>query len=126
MSKIHSRNNRDTELALVKIFHTDKVSGWRRNQPVFGKPDFVFSASRTAVFVDGCFWHSCPKCKLIPRQNGSFWKKKLSANKLRDKTVNRILGQRGWKIIRIWECDVKRRKVMEEKIKAIKVVNRQT
>jgi len=123
MSKIRPRNNRNTELALLSIFRANKIRGWRRNQPVFGRPDFVFPASRTAAFVDGCFWHSCPKCKLIPKQNALFWRKKLSANRLRDKTVNRILGRRGWKVVRIRECDMNREKVMERKIKAIEVVN---
>ena len=124
MSKIRSRNNRDTELALVGVFHENKIKGWRRQQSMFGKPDFVFPTSRMAVFVDGCFWHSCPKCRLIPRQNAPFWKKKLSANRLRDKIVNRTLGRRGWKVIRIWECDLNRGKAMERKIKVIEAVNR--
>ena len=57
MSRIRSRGNRDTELALAKLFRRHGITGWRRNQHVFGKPDFIFPKLHMAVFVDGCFWH---------------------------------------------------------------------
>lgn len=104
MSKIRSRGNRDTELALIKIFRRGKITGWRRHCPVFGRPDFVFPSRKTAVFVDGCFWHRCPKCRLKPKQNRAFWKKKLAANKARDRKVNDWLKAHGWLVVRIWEC----------------------
>ena len=61
MSRIRGRGNKDTELALAKLLRRHRITGWRRNQPVFGKPDFVFPKLKLAVFVDGCFWHGCPK-----------------------------------------------------------------
>jgi DNA mismatch endonuclease (patch repair protein) len=61
MSKIRGRGNRSTELEMVKLFRRHGITGWRRNQPVFGKPDFIFRRHKVAVFVDGCFWHGCPK-----------------------------------------------------------------
>ena len=61
MSRIRSRGNEATELALAKLFQRNKITGWRRNQKVFGKPDFVFYKIKLAIFVDGCFWHGCPK-----------------------------------------------------------------
>ena len=125
MSKIRSRNNRDTELALVRLLRVNKIKGWRRHQRVFGHPDFVFSRSRMAVFVDGCFWHSCPRCRLIPKQNSSFWRRKHAENKLRDQTVNRTLRHKGWRVIRIWECDMRKAGVvMRKKLKAILNRNR--
>jgi len=61
MSRIRAHGNRGTELALIALFRASGLTGWRRRQPVFGKPDFVFRGSKVAVFVDGCFWHGCPK-----------------------------------------------------------------
>ena len=60
MSRIRGTGNKDTELALIILFRLHRIKGWRRHQPVFGKPDFVFPAVKVAVFVDGCFWHCCP------------------------------------------------------------------
>ena len=75
MSRIRGRGNKDTELALAKVMRTGGITGWRRNQKVFGKPDFVFRKARMAVFVDGCFWHACPKHSNMPASNRAFWKK---------------------------------------------------
>jgi DNA mismatch endonuclease, patch repair protein len=61
MSHIRSHGNKDTELRLMQIFRAARNTGWRRKQNLPGKPDFVFRNARVAVFVDGCFWHGCPK-----------------------------------------------------------------
>jgi len=102
MSRIRSSGNKETELALVSLFKRHRITGWRRNQKVFGKPDFVFRSVRVAVFVDGCFWHGCPKHGTLPANNRAFWKKKLEANKKRDREVTRTLLRQGWQVIRIW------------------------
>jgi DNA mismatch endonuclease (patch repair protein) len=73
---------------------------------VFGKPDFIFRAAKLAVFVDGCFWHGCPKHATKPKSNRSFWATKLSRNKARDVVVTRTLRKLGWRVIRIWEHDL--------------------
>src|SRR5208283_2270871 len=91
MSRIRSRGNKDTELALAKLFRRYNITGWRRNQPLFGKPDFVFPKFKLAIFVDGCFWHGCPKHATKPKNNRAFWYRKLSANKARDRLVNAAL-----------------------------------
>ena len=111
MSKIRGRGNKDTELALMKLFRRHHITGWRRHQKVFGKPDFIFKQVRLALFVDGCFWHGCPKHCKIPAGNRAFWKKKFAANKARDGRVNRELRRLGWRIIRIWEHDLAKRGV---------------
>src|ERR1700685_4217012 len=80
MSRIRARGNKDTELALARIFRRHGITGWRRNRRAFGKPDFVFKEFRTAVFVDGCFWHSCPKHSTSPRGNREYWRNKLFRN----------------------------------------------
>ncbi len=109
MSRIRGSGNKDTELALMKLFRQHRIIGWRRGQPVFGKPDFIFRPARLAVFVDGCFWHGCPKHCKIPVGNRAFWKKKFAANMARDRRVNQELRNLGWRVIRIWEHDLTKR-----------------
>ncbi len=109
MSRIRGHGNESTELALARLFRAHGITGWRRRRPVFGKPDFVFAASRVAVFVDGCFWHACAAHARIPRTNRAFWAAKLDANRARDRRVNRTLKSRGWTVVRVWQHELKRR-----------------
>jgi DNA mismatch endonuclease (patch repair protein) len=109
MSRIRGRGNKDTELALLRLLRQNHVTGWRRNQSVFGKPDFVFPKPRLAVFVDGCFWHGCPKHSTKPQSNRSFWRNKLARNRSRDSIVTRTLLLQGWKVLRVWEHDLAKR-----------------
>lgn len=109
MSRIRGRGNKNTEVALAKLLRANGITGWRRHQPVFGKPDFIFRKVRLAVFVDGCFWHGCPRHASIPKSNGAFWRRKLAANKARDRLVTRTLRARGWHVLRIWEHELARK-----------------
>ena len=70
--------------------------------------DFVFRAARVAVFVDGCFWHACPRHGTQPSGNRAFWKKKLARNVERDCEVTRALRKAGWTVLRVWECALSR------------------
>ena len=70
-------------------------------------PDFVFREMRLALFVDGCFWHGCPKHGTNPKGNAAFWAKKFAANKARDARVNRALRRAGWRVLRVWEHELK-------------------
>jgi DNA mismatch endonuclease, patch repair protein len=106
MSRIRGSGNKDTELALIKIFRRHSITGWRRHQDVFGKPDFLFRRNRLALFVDGCFWHGCPRCYKRPKSNRKFWDAKIARNRERDSLVNRELRRLGWRVIRIWEHDL--------------------
>jgi DNA mismatch endonuclease (patch repair protein) len=108
MSLIRSRGNRDTELRLITVMRAHRITGWRRNWPVFGKPDFVFPKLKLAVFVDGCFWHGCPLHATSPKTNAAFWRKKIAANRTRDRLVTRTLRTRGWRVLRLWEHELKR------------------
>ncbi len=85
------------------------ITGWRRNAPVFGKPDFVFRRERVAVFVDGCFWHGCPRHATQPASNAIFWSTKLARNVARDREVGRTLRKAGWEVLRVWECALSRK-----------------
>jgi DNA mismatch endonuclease (patch repair protein) len=109
MSRIRGRGNKETELALAKLLRLHRIKGWRRHQPVFGKPDFIFRAIRLAVFVDGCFWHGCPRHSNMPASNRAFWHRKLSMNRARDLLVTRTLRLNGWRVLRIWEHDLVRK-----------------
>ncbi len=85
----------------------DVISGSRHSSLVSRvtvRPDFVFRQLRLAIFVDGCFWHGCPKHATKPANNRAFWKKKLAGNKKRDRLVNLALRRAGWRVMRIWEC----------------------
>ena len=103
MRAIRRSKNKSTELALIAQMRKAGIKGWRRAFPVYGSPDFVFRNERVAVFVDGCFWHGCPRCYRPPRANALFWKAKLLYNKERDLAVNRNLRRLGWRVVRIWE-----------------------
>jgi DNA mismatch endonuclease (patch repair protein) len=62
---------------------------------------------RLAIFVDGCFWHGCPKHATWPAHRAAWWRRKIEGNKTRDRLVNRALRRTGWRVVRIWECDLR-------------------
>ena len=78
-----------------------------------GKPDFYFPASRVAVFVDGCFWHGCPRCGHTPRTNRPFWSAKITRNRERDQRAIAMLSERGITAVRFWECSLARGGLVE-------------
>lgn len=117
MARIKGRGNRGTELALARLFRSDGVTGWRRQYAIMGRPDFAFPRARVAVFVDGCFWHRCRKCRNVPDSNREFWQKKLAQNVRRDRTVNRELRRRGWKVVRVWEHEFRKPKRVLSKVR---------
>lgn len=116
MARIKSGGNLATEERLVQTFRTFKISGWRRNSKMFGKPDFVFHKAKLAVFVDGCFWHGCPAHGEIPATNRAFWKSKLERNRKRDLLVARTLRRNGWKVLRLWQHDLKKPKKIAQRV----------
>lgn len=107
MSKVRSNNNKSTELALIKFFKENNITGWKRNYPVKGHPDFVFLDKKIAVFVDGCFWHGHDCRNTRPSDNAEYWQKKRERNIKHDKEVTAMFENRGWTVIRIWECELK-------------------
>lgn len=109
MSKVRSNNNKSTELALVKFFKENNITGWKRNYPVKGHPDFVFLDKKIAVFVDGCFWHGHDCRNTRPSDNAEYWQKKRERNIKHDKEVTAMFENRGWTVIRIWECELKKK-----------------
>lgn len=104
MSLIRSRGNRDTELRTIALLRAHGITGWRRGTPLTGKPDFVFPGEKVVVFVDGCFWHGCPRHGRVPSSRMEYWAPKLARNAQRDRVVTRTLRASGWTVLRIWEC----------------------
>lgn len=109
MRKVRGKENKSTELTLIEIFRQNQITGWRRGYPVKGHPDFVFLNERIAVFVDGCFWHGHDCRNTRPKQNEEYWAKKRERNIKHDTEVTRIFSERGWTVIRIWECELKKK-----------------
>jgi DNA mismatch endonuclease, patch repair protein len=116
MSQIRGKGNKSTEIKLLNLFRVHGVTGWRRHQPITGKPDFVFRKERLTVFVDGCFWHGCPTCYIKPKQNAEFWENKIGGNIRRDRKVGRQLRADGWSVCRVWECKLKKPDVVMRRI----------
>ncbi len=106
MALIRGSGNAATELRMVALMRAHGITGWRRNARVFGKPDFAFRQVRVALFVDGCFWHGCPRHATQPRTRAAFWAAKFSRNQARDREVVRTLRKAGWTVVRVWECDL--------------------
>lgn len=128
MSQVRSSGNKSTELKLIKVFDELGIAGWRRKYNVKGHPDFVFLKEKIAIFVDGCFWHghNCRNTK--PQNNHEYWDKKIQSNIIHDKEVTEMFEKRGWRVIRIWECELlnKRRPQLIKKLEPIiKIHNNQ-
>lgn len=107
MASIRSKGNTTTERAFLSMLRKARISGWRRHLNLPGKPDFVFRSRRVAIFLDGCFWHGCPRCYRLPQDNRAYWKKKLIGNCRRDRRRSRELRSLGWRVLRIWEHALK-------------------
>jgi len=102
MAAIRSRGNKDTELKLAAILRAARITGWRRHEPLPGRPDFVFRRERLAVFVDGCFWHGCRRHCRMPQDNREYWQRKISRNLARDRATTKALKASGWRVLRLW------------------------
>jgi DNA mismatch endonuclease (patch repair protein) len=109
MSAIRGKGNKSTELRLVNLLRKSDLVGWRRHPDYLtGRPDFVFKKVKVAIFVDGCFWHGCREIKKPPANNHEFWLRKIEANRQRDIIVTKRLRKEGWKVIRVWEHQLKK------------------
>ena len=123
MSRIRSSGNRETELELIRMFRANGITGWRRNWPLDGKPDFVFPRQKVVIFVDGCFWHGCQAHSRTPKSNCDYWEKKLLRNRLRDRKVTQSLRTSGWTVLRLWQHDFigkRRNRALKRVLKAIR------
>ena len=120
MRRVRSLNT-SPELAVRQLLHS---CGYRfrlhvRNLP--GKPDIVLPKHRIVVLVHGCFWHRHKNCKnaTVPESNAAYWQNKFSKNVLRDRRIRRELRRLGWRVITVWECQVKRPSFFLRKIEKV-------
>ena len=111
-SKVMSANkakNTKPEILLRKALWEKGIRGYRLNwKKAPGRPDIAFPGKKIAIFINGCYWHRCPKCDLpLPKSNVQFWKDKFGKNVARDKKKNKELLDLGWHVLVFWECDIK-------------------
>jgi DNA mismatch endonuclease (patch repair protein) len=100
--------NRDTlpELALRRELHRRGLRFRVSRRPLAGlrsTADIVFGPARVAVYVDGCFWHSCPQHATRPASNAAWWEEKLARNRVRDRATDAALTAADWVVVRVWE-----------------------
>src|SRR5262245_57730819 len=107
MSAIRAGGNKSTERRLRAWLARSGVRGWRlRPGGLPGKPDFLFPAERVVVFVDGCFWHGCPRCGNVPGKNRPYWSAKIAGNVGRDARNGERLREMGYRVVRLWEHEL--------------------
>ncbi|MBU1541138.1 MAG: very short patch repair endonuclease [Alphaproteobacteria bacterium] len=103
--------SRDTtpELAVRRILRTAGIGYRLGGRGLPGRPDLVMSGRRVAVFVHGCFWHGhdCARGARQPRANADYWSAKIGRNRSRDATTRDALEATGWRVVTVWECDMK-------------------
>lgn len=106
-----ANRSKDTkpELIFRRSIWSMGIRGYRLHwKKAPGRPDIAFPSKRVAVFVNGCFWHRCPLCKLpMPKSNSSFWSEKFKKNIERDKSKISLLKKSGWKVLVVWECEIR-------------------
>lgn len=124
MSNIHSKNTKPEILVRKELFKR----GFRYRINVSklpGKPDIVLSKYKTAIFINGCFWHGHEGCRhfIIPKTNTDYWMSKIRSNQQRDKESVSKLQQAGWKVLTIWECELMAEKFSETIRKIETIIN---
>lgn len=107
MSRIRSKNTKPERALRSALFRRGlRFRIHRKGMP--GKPDIVFVSKRVAVFCHGCFWHGHEGCYRAPKTNTEFWSSKLAANRARDERDRMALEHMGWRVVQVWECDIRR------------------
>jgi DNA mismatch endonuclease (patch repair protein) len=119
MSQIKGRNTKP-EMLVRKFLHAQGFRYKLHDKTLPGKPDIVLPKYKTVIFIHGCFWHGHKDCKyyIVPKTRTEWWLQKINGNIANDEKAVKALKKDGWKIITIWECDLKPAKV-EKTLKAI-------
>ena len=118
MTAIKSKNTK-TEIEVRKLLHSMGYRFRLHMKDLPGNPDIVLKKYKTVIFVNGCFWHRHPNCKYasIPKTRPEFWSQKFKSNVERDKNNYIKIKNLGWKYIVVWECELKNRSDLVEKLK---------
>src|SRR5690349_13448290 len=107
MSTVRSKNTK-LEQNLFDLLKNLGLSNFETHvEELLGKPDVVFVQERVIVFLDSCFWHGCPKHLRMPATNIEYWQNKIEKNKSRDRFQRRELKKQGWRVVRVWEHELK-------------------
>lgn len=108
MSAIRSKNTKP-EMLVRRFLHANGFRYTLHNKKLPGKPDIVLPKYKTVIFVHGCFWHGHKNCKyfVVPKTRTEWWLKKINTNIANDTKAVKALKKDGWRVINIWECDLK-------------------
>lgn len=116
------------EIAVRKLLRAAGETGYRlHRKDLPGKPDIAFIGRKLAIFVHGCYWHGhdCARGKRVPKSNSKYWVAKIAKNKARDRINKELLENSGWKVLAIWECEIKTKAVISERIYRFFQINKQ-
>ena len=108
MSRVKGRDSK-LELSFRKELWKHGFRYRKNSTKHFGTPDIVLPKYETVIFIDSCFWHGCQEHGTLPTTRAKFWKDKIERNKERDEEVNKHYEEVGWRIIRLWEHDLKKK-----------------
>jgi DNA mismatch endonuclease, patch repair protein len=127
---MQANRRRDTapELAVRRLIHAAGLRYRVDAKPIATlnrRADLVFRRAKVAVFVDGCYWHGCPRHGTAAAVNREYWSSKIARNRARDRETDRLLGEEGWRVLRFWEHE-EPRAVSAEVIRAVRAVLRGT
>jgi len=125
MSRIRSAHTKP-EIAVRKFLHARGFRYTLHNKKLPGKPDIVLPKYKTIVFIHGCFWHGHDNCKyyVVPKTRTEWWLNKINTNKNNDSKAVAALKKEGWKIITVWECDLKPAKIDETLASLVRKIER--
>lgn len=123
MSRIRSSNTKP-ELLVRKFLHANGFRYRLHVKTLPGKPDIVLPKYKTVIFIHGCFWHGHENCKYykVPQTRTEWWLNKINTNKANDEKAVRALKKEGWKIISVWECELKKHELEESLNKLTKTL----
>jgi DNA mismatch endonuclease (patch repair protein) len=114
MGRIQGKNTKP-EIVVRRYLHRQGFRFRIHDRKLPGSPDIVLPKYRTIVFVHGCFWHGHSECGMYrpPKTNTEFWEQKITSNRIRDEKNRLLLEQRGWRVLVVWECELKTRNLRE-------------
>lgn len=120
MAAIKGRDTKP-EMLVRRFLHAKGLRYRLNNRKLPGTPDIVLKKYRTVIFIDGCFWHGHEGCKQfkLPKTNPDFWRHKINMNIARDYRATVELRLLGWRVIRVWECEIRTKQSREERLESL-------
>ena len=137
MADVHNKKTRSYNMSMIRNKDTKPEiivrkflfgNGFRyklHDKMLPGKPDLVFPKHKTIIFIHGCFWHGHTNCKyfVVPKTRTEWWLNKIKTNKKNDKKSCRAITQKGWSVITIWECQLRKHNLENTLLKLIKSIH---